>query len=1036
MKQINGKIQELWKQRINIIIESHRQKNRNVKIILEKDLENLGINKIFINKFLIMLWSNPKLIVNIIDKVDIKELKENLAPFIVDNFFNNYLSGSYVENNLLYIFALMIKNEVDKLKSIDQVSNFLDNTKCGILLEQLIKKTDVQNYFKKMIFETISKIENCSSRKINFNVNEINKKISWLKSEKDKDNYKNNLLASVKNSYKHNPNQGDTKGGDKNFSNNFLTDITTHYLEKLTKDDTQKENKDLKDYLGKLIEDIKTSKNPDLYSNSTLIQNLLNSNSPSDILAIYKEQITEIISFINKLIEDLTENTFLIPYSIKCICKIIFILLKNKFKSIRTHEINSFISKFFLGRLLIPILTSPSHNAYITDFVISENTLKNIKTTNIILLKLFSGTLFTNNNKDGNYTSFNKFFLEKMPQILSFFNETREVKLPIFIELLAENQLSDNFEYDYFEQNKESIYSKVVIAFKRSNLEILIKGIKNSKDFFENKNNKSKEANDKIEKFKLIYNKLVSGETMQNIKNIETKMINNYSNKLQAEYEMEQKKKEKNKKEKQNPNPVNEIECIFLFMDELYEKKYEYIFKLQNSSSNYYIDLKSMKKNNLTQNERVLINIKNYLFSTLGNYRTLDISDFKQETIKNTLDIFRELKNHITLPNFVLNTNTVPSEWYINSLLDNLPLLEESYKENDFLKLYKEVYQNLNQSIEELSFNYLIMFKNRIKFIEKAQFYYESLENSTKEIIINEKIKSMVENIFLPIDVQFKYDDDEDNDIFRIKYSNLKEKNFENKSFIQDNKKDIYIFKTIEAFASNFPDLVEYQIFQDENPIEIMTKLKMSNVLKEYFLLIREKIIKKNLLPENEFDFLYQNKIIDYFMNKIYDKIYPIEPETQDSEIYRKATMLSWVEPNLLINKDYIYETSLPDIIHQFQNVTSARTPQKKFNYIRNILELVNNLIIFNEGDKKDISLDDATPVLFYIFIKAHPFKIYTDLEFIKLFLDTKAGVIAFNIKQIESAIDMLMSFSEKNFGLSKEEYRKKCNSILLEKAK
>ena len=1036
MKQINGKIQDLWKQRINIIIESHRQKNKNVKIILEKDLENLGINKIFINKFLIMLWNNPKLIVNIIDKVDTKELKENLAPFIVDNFFNNYLSGSYVENNLLYIFALMIKNEVDKLTGIDQVSSFLDDTKCGILLEQLIKKTDVQNYFKKMIFETIAKIENCSSRKINFNVNEINKKISWLKSEKDKDNYKNNLLASVKNSYKHNPNQGDTKGGDKNFSNNFLTDITTHYLEKLTKDGTQKENKDLNDYLGKLIEDIRNSKNPDLYSNSTLIQNLLNSNSPSDILAIYKEQITEIISFINKLIEDLIANTFLIPYSIKCICKIIFILLKNKFKNIRTVEINSFISKFFLGRLLIPILSSPSHNAYITDFVISENTLKNIKTTNIILLKLFSGTLFTNNNKDGNYTSFNKFFLEKMPQILSFFNETREVKLPSFLEKLAENQLPDNFEYDYFEQNKESIYSKIVIAFKRSDLEILIKGIKNSKDFFENKNNKSKEANDKIEKFKLIYNKLVNGETMQNIKNIEGKMISNYSNKLQAEYEMEQKKKEKNKKEKQNPNPVHEIECMFLFMDELYEKKYEYIFKIQNSSSNYYIDLKSMKKNNLTQNQRVLINIKNYLFSTLGNYRTLDIADFNPETIKNTLDIFRELKNHISLPNFVLNTNTVPSEWYINSLLDNLPLLEQSYKENDFLKLYKEVYQNLNQSIEELSFNYLIMFKNRIKFIEKAQFYYESIENSTKEIIINEKIKSMVENIFLPIDVQFKYDDDEDNDIFKIKYSNLKEKNFENKSFIQDNKKDIYIFKTIEAFASNFPDLVEYQIFQDENPIEIMTKLKMSNVLKEYFLLIREKIIKKNLLPENEFDILYQNKIIDYFMNKIYDKIYPIEPETQDSEIYRKATMLSWVEPNLLINKDYIYETSLPDIIHQFQNVTSARTPQKKFNYIRNILELVNNLIIFNEGDKKDISLDDATPVLFYIFIKAHPFKIYTDLEFIKLFLDTKAGVIAFNIKQMESAIDMLMSFSEKNFGLSKEEYRKRCNSILLENAK
>ena len=55
-------------------------------------------------------------------------------------------------------------------------------------------------------------------------------------------------------------------------------------------------------------------------------------------------------------------------------------------------------------------------------------------------------------------------------------------------------------------------------------------------------------------------------------------------------------------------------------------------------------------------------------------------------------------------------------------------------------------------------------------------------------------------------------------------------------------------------------------------------------------------------------------------MNKIYEKIYPIEPQKEDSDIFKKATKLSWVEPNTLLNKDYIYETSLPDILHQFQN--------------------------------------------------------------------------------------------------------------------
>ena len=156
---------------MKIIVELNRQQNKNTKILLEKNLDNLGINKIYIQKFLMMLWENPKLMFNLLNNADLKELKENLAPFIVDNFYNNYLSGNYVENNLLYLFTLMLKDEIDILSDLEQVLCFLDNSRCGILLEQLIKKIDVQIYFKKMIIGTVARIENCSSRKINFNVN-------------------------------------------------------------------------------------------------------------------------------------------------------------------------------------------------------------------------------------------------------------------------------------------------------------------------------------------------------------------------------------------------------------------------------------------------------------------------------------------------------------------------------------------------------------------------------------------------------------------------------------------------------------------------------------------------------------------------------------------------------------------------------------------------------------------------------------------------------------------------------------------------
>ena len=1002
-------------------MELYRQKDKNIKIIIENNIDSFGIYKVFIQKFLIKLWENPKIMYIILKNSEIKELKDNLAPFIVDNFYNNYLSGNYVENNLLYIFALMLKDETDKLTDMEQVATFLDNSRCGYLLNQLIRKIDVQIYFKKMILATITKIENYSSRKINFNVNELDKKLRWLKSEKEFNKGDSDILKNAKESYKQDSDHSHRKGqqNENNSINNYLIDINIQYLEKLKKDD---KNKDLNDYIGKLIEDININKNQELYTNSCLIQNLLNSKSPTEILAIYTEQIAEIISFINILINDLTSNTFLIPHSIKCICKIIFSLIKNKFKNIKTIEINGFISKFFIGKLLIPIISNPTSNAYITDFVISENTLKNIKTTNLILLKLFSGYLFKNNNKEGNYTSFNKFFLEKMPQILFFFEKAIDVKLPLFIENLVQNNLEQNYEYNFFEENKGIVYANVSILYKISNIENLIKGIYKSPELFENG-----EKNNNLEKFKVIFTKFENGEVFQTLRDNEAKIINNYSNKFLKELESE-KKKEKQKKEKKSQ--IDEFDCYFIHLEEIYKNDYKFLFKLENKESDYYIELDSLKTKELKNEEKILINAKNYLCSTLGNCRLLDISDFNQEQIKNSKSILEEIKNYLALPNFILNNNTIPSEWYINSLLDSLPLLEKNYQENDFLKLYEELYKNLNEKIEQLNLNFLVILKNKIKFLESSKDYYNTLIKSIKEIIINEKIKYIAENIFFPVEVEFKYDDDK-TDVFKIKFSNLKEKNFENKSFVQNLKKDTYIFKTIESFASNFPNLVEYQNFQDESPLQIMSKLKIPQALKGYFHLIREKIVKKLNIQEVGSYNIYSNKIIEYFMNKIYDKIYPIEPELQDSEIYRKSIMLSWVEPHMLINKDYIYETSLLDIIHEFQNVTSARTPQKKFDFIKKILELINNLIIFNEGDKKDISLDDVTPVLFYIFIKSHPTKICSDLEFIKLFLDYDKGSYSFNIGQIESAISMLTDCNEKNFGLSKEEFSKKCKSVI-----
>ena len=70
--------------------------------------------------------------------------------------------------------------------------------------------------------------------------------------------------------------------------------------------------------------------------------------------------------------------------------------------------------------------------------------------------------------------------------------------------------------------------------------------------------------------------------------------------------EVEKKKKDKNKKDKQSPS--QEIECYFLFLEDIIEKKYEYIFNIEDKASDYYIDLRALLKTKKLTNDEKEVN--------------------------------------------------------------------------------------------------------------------------------------------------------------------------------------------------------------------------------------------------------------------------------------------------------------------------------------------------------------------------------------------------------------------------------------------
>ena len=118
------------------------------------------------------------------------------------------------------------------------------------------------------------------------------------------------------------------------FVENYSPDISLKDIKKRQEKDTKENKNILCEYFNKLENDMKSNNSEDIFANTTLMDNLLHTNSPAYLLTFYQTNFLEVISFIELLLEDLMNNLSLLPNSIKYICKIISILIKNKFKDI------------------------------------------------------------------------------------------------------------------------------------------------------------------------------------------------------------------------------------------------------------------------------------------------------------------------------------------------------------------------------------------------------------------------------------------------------------------------------------------------------------------------------------------------------------------------------------------------------------------------------------------------------------------------------------------------------------------------------
>ena len=1026
---------------MNMISDRIKHDNTQLELIEVKDrsnniLENL---KHFFPHLMFYLWENPQKMALILQNADITDVKNYLANFIVNNFYENILSPNFIEENLIYVLTLLLHEEINSLLYAEQHSLFLDDTCSGYLLEELRKKKDIQTFFKNVITESIENLEiNFSNYKFNFDIEKMNS--NYLEEIKNKIKIENIYLKTnfkEKDIKKRMDKKTKENSSEKiRFNIKYMSLLDKQSLEKYAKENNIDTKNSLYELYSSQINNV-SSNDPFLYSNERLFSYLEKYRDSEMLLYLYQKNFIGITKFITLILDKIINNFNVLPYSIKTFCKIISLMIEQKFPDITQSEKNIFLAKFFFGRLLIPILRNPGTEAFINSIILSENTLNNLQVICDIINKFVSGELYTSEN--GEFTPFNWYFIEQSEKIHKIFEYATNVSLPSFIEDYINNKLPDDFKYDYFQQNKDELINFRSICFNMHEALSLINSLDRCKsEIFVNSDNDTDTAKKAFEKLISKSSKNIMNEIFKKQKeSIDIEMQSGRENMrsddigflLDDFIAMSQEKKI----EKEIPKEKRTI-YYFLLTSLITSDSYKKLFEISQPTKSFSI--KEIKETTNEENimKNNIIKVKNFICSLLYNFDKLVEKNFNPDKIENTETILDELNTLMKSEYFVID-GTIPFSWYINSIYEYLKKIPDYLTKNDCEELYKEIEQDINNSLEQLDFIKLSVILEKLEFAERGKVFYKENQKLLMDIKLKEQVKEIVYKEFIPVSIKFSWNE-EDNGILDIKQANFKFKDKDNpdKIYNYQNSKKVALALTIDDFTRKFPNLIIYQEYQDADIFMIQEKLNFAEKLDNYFNIIFDNIKSqtKNIKYESK-DNMNQIKeiIFDFVMNKIYDKIYPVELSGKDTLIYQNSIRLSWVKPCHFLGdkKQYVLGSFINDINYYFKLLSSEKSTRKK---LINLDQIIHNISFFyNFNDKQEIGVDDILPVLTFAMIKAHPYSLDSNLRYMKMY--SKLGNF-FNggnkFEQFEVAIELIIGIKYSDLkGITKEEFIENVNN-------
>ena len=1023
-KEIETIIKNIIEEQVKLIQGTANHMSKSKKgFTLDNHFTYIRQHSFEIRHLMFFLRNNQQYVYQLLTTIKQKEQQIQIAQLFANSFYSNYLSSNSIEEEYLFILGRTLKYEIDNMETSNNPNEFLSFSINSYLLDHLVNRIDVKSFFIKLLKKIVATIDyNDDKRTITFDLNLINERIQEENMHFNDDNNgpPQSFEASVDmdlnkvmdlqqtffvDSLCNNKKDPDTlKVGKEKFFNYYLPDLTRKMIVSMI--ESQNTSVVMGEYLSKQLVEMKGKNN--YFCNSQFITLLYSSNSPSDVLNKYYYNFANVIELIETILDQMYLYMDMIPPSVRYIAKIILHCLHKKFPNIAVVDRNAILSRFFFEKLMEPILLHLDINGL--SHIISHSTQNTISIITKVIRKMVYANFF-NIIEDPTFTTFNWFFIEKMPFIVNFFNKLTDIELPpLIMKALDCDEENNNkfipkfdpnsFKYDYLKQNPNEDVYNISICYTPIQLFIIVDTMLKNQNIFLNKNNKDE----------------AQLEFIQGIESISIDYI----------------------KELVNRDNTNQCDSYIYLNDYIYKKE---ISEINNYNCNPSFSLQEIQDN---ENKNIVIKTKNFLCAVLTSFADIPKHNFFGTKITN----FESFLNSLSLCQsiqFNKIKDKTETYWNIQRLNSFIPKLDVSYKSNDYNKLFTELFQEVQTSMTNIKIKPVTHIKS---LKDNCEIMYRELNKIVKrinQVDFNHKILWFIENTLVPTQIIIT-----DKKEFEFKLKNKISKNIdkvERKSSLF-RKKIIEKFncQNINDFIKFFPNLNDYNDIVLKNRKQPLLKANSSEqvnvdllsttildwnstnvfTIADYFnipkvfqdylsmlitLLKQDKTVVNN--TNDNKDFITNAKIIisEYILNKLYNKIFPSTQTDKDVTFNEKCNVLSTKQfseyPGGI---DIPIETLIPMTSTLFESLNEARNPCSKVQILSKILDILNkqlNLFLQN------FEFDTYFAGLIYIIVHSKTKQLPSHIYYIKLYLEDASSSKIIN--DFNSVMDWVFGAQEPN---------------------